>query len=185
MLDRLDEILYSEVFYKSLQFPDEWDSLVINRGKPETLRFIKTFGSTRVCLHRFSPCNTDESIWHPHAWPAAFLILEGKYQLDFGYSFDRFSEPENVSTCVMATGSSYEMINPLVWHRITPLNNSHVFTIMVNEEPFKEPHSQIRTTVGKDLLPVEDKIKLDMMKKFFDLIKMVRLNKFVREKFIT
>lgn len=183
MLDRLEEVLYSNDIYKYLQSPEEWDSLVINRGKPETLRFIKMFGNTRVCLHRFSPCNTDESIWHPHAWPAAFLILEGKYQLDFGYSFDRFSEPEHVSTCVMSPGSSYEMTNPLVWHRITPLNDSQVFTIMVNGEPFKEPHSQIRTTIGKGLLPVEDETKDNLMKKFFGLIKMVRLNKFVRERF--
>lgn len=133
--------------------PDEWDSLCINRRKPYTLRMFRQFGQYRVCLHRFDYCEEQDSFLHPHPWPAAFLILEGSYLQELGYSPDLTSDPISISRQYMRTGSVYEITDRHVWHKITP--QCQTYTIMVNGLPWENPHSQVRTTKGKDLEKME------------------------------
>ena len=65
-----------------------WDSLIVNRRKPYTYRVFTTLPTgLRLCLHKFDPCHTHEAFTHPHPWPGAFIILEGKYKMMSGYSY--------------------------------------------------------------------------------------------------
>ena len=131
---------------------DRWDSLIINRRKPHTYRvFTQLEDGYRLCLHKFNPCDRHEAFAHPHPWPGAFFIVSGSYRMNIGYSKDRESAPENVAEVVLTTGSSYEIINPLTWHSVIPLEET--YTIMLNGEPWgpEIAHKEVRTTKGKDL----------------------------------
>jgi hypothetical protein len=159
---------------KWLDEPERWDSLIINRRKPHTIRLF-TFNSTkdaRVCLHKFFPCSSDEAFPHPHPWPAVFTILENGYHMKIGVSKDRFSEPEYYENMYMRRCSSYEIDNPLTWHAIAPLNDEPVYTCMVNSAAFPDDvvHTAVRRTKGKDLEKLSENEKLDLLNKFKEIL---------------
>jgi hypothetical protein len=132
-----------------------WDSLIVNRRKPYTYRvFTGLPNGLRLCLHKFDPCHTHEAFAHPHPWPGAFIILQGMYRMQLGYACGGRldANPSEVTTCIFAKHSCYEIINPLTWHAVIPLQTT--YTIMVNDEPWDTEttaHKEVRTTRGKDL----------------------------------
>ena len=132
-----------------MQDPNSWNSLVINRRKPHTYRAWKMLGNDRVCVHKFDPCEPDDCFVHPHPWPAAFLILDGKYIQNIGYSKDLTDkDPTMIYREVLTRGSMYEMDSPTLWHSVQPLTTT--YTIMLNGEPW-DAHESTRRTKGKDL----------------------------------
>ncbi len=150
MLDKLDEAL--KLLPNLLNDKANWDSLIINRRKPHTYRVFTILpNGLRLCLHKFDPCCMDEAFLHPHPWPGAFILLEGSYRMKVGYSKSRTELPADVLEVILTKGCKYEIINPLTWHSVTPLEP--VYTIMVNGEPWDEntAHVDVRTTKGKDL----------------------------------
>lgn len=154
MLDKLLEILL--ILPELIAKPEVWDSLVINRRKPHTYRIFTKVDDWRVCLHKFKPCDTHESFRHPHPWPAAFMILEGKYKMWIGQSFNQTGKPIDVSQHIMTKYSSYEIVNPLTWHAITPLQET--YTIMINGTAWDKEKIAHRDTVpmtGIDLDKME------------------------------
>ncbi len=151
MLGKLDEVL--QLLPSLLDNPDNWDSLVINRRKPWTYR-VFTFlpDGSRICLHRFEPCDKHEAFLHPHPWPAAFVLVDGSYEMSLGRSETRTDkEPKDVAKLVLTKGSRYSMTDVNAWHSVSPLETTH--TIMVNGTPWDldYAHVSIRTTKGKDL----------------------------------
>jgi hypothetical protein len=132
-----------------------WDSLIVNRRKPYTYRvFTRLPDGLRLCLHKFDPCHTHEAFAHPHPWPGAFIILQGMYKMQLGYACGGRLDPNpsEVTTCIFTKHSCYEIINPLTWHAVIPLQTT--YTIMVNDEPWDTEttaHKEVRTTRGKDL----------------------------------
>lgn len=165
MLTRLKDYINMGVIKDLLSESSEWDSLIVNRRKPHTYRVFYNTGMFRICLHKFDTCDTEESFKHPHPWPAAFTVLKGSYLMGLGRSEDKFSNPESVATMLMKAGSAYEMVDPLTWHFIVPLEET--YTIMINGEPYREAvaHTSVRRTGGKDLdkMP-EDELKLHLAK---------------------
>lgn len=159
---------YLPSILKHLNSPDEWDSLVINRRKPYTYRLFSMFGEHRICLHRFDECLDTDSFFHPHPWPGAFIILDGQYSQTIGHSKDLISDPLEVAEFKLKAGSSYEISSPLTWHKITPSVETH--TIMLNGQPFENPHKSVRNTKGKDLDKLSEEDKLTHLNKFKVLI---------------
>lgn len=149
MLDTLKHVVH--IMPTLLDDESRWDSLVINRRKPFTYRMFTKVGNYRVCLHKFDKCDTDDSFYHPHPWPGAFVVLSGAYQMKIGRSKGRASEPVDVAEFIMRDGSAYEISDPLTWHSVTPLTTT--YTIMVNGKPWDKnvAHKSVRTTKGKDL----------------------------------
>lgn len=152
MLDKLNEALL--LLPSILNDRNAWDSLIVNRRKPHTYRVFTTLpNGLRLCLHKFDPCHTHEAFSHPHPWPGAFVLLQGSYKMSVGYScMGREDErPVNVSTFILKKHSSYEIVNPLTWHSVIPLETT--YTVMINGEPWSDEvaHSSVRTTKGKDL----------------------------------
>lgn len=152
MLKKLEEVLHRlpSMFSKT----EIWQSLVINKRKPTTYRVFTTLDcGSRVCLHRFLPCDTHEAFYHPHPWPAAFLLLRGAYQMKLGYAVHGSQDlkPVDVSELLLTTGSRYEIVDPDTWHSVAPL--CETYTIMVNDAPWDADHVSdgVRTTKGKDL----------------------------------
>lgn len=137
-----------------LERPFDWETLVINKRKPHTYRAWTMFGNPhyniRVCLHRFEPCTQAEAFFHPHPWPGAFSVLEGRYKMKIGYSEDRQAEPKQLMTMTLGAGSTYAMTDPMLWHSVQPLTTC--YSIMVNADPWPEvEHERAPTTKGKDL----------------------------------
>lgn len=161
MLDLLNYVINGPL-PPMLNMPSVWDSLLINKRKPHTYRIFTTLAipsypgvkSVRICLHKFDACSDSESFIHPHAWPAAFKVLKGGYRMKIGASETLFDCPIEFHTFDLRAGSSYEMVRTNEWHSITPLEET--YTVMVNGENYEKPHSEVRTTKGKDL----DKMKL-------------------------
>lgn len=150
MFKQLNVVL--NVLPKLLNKVELWDSLIINKRKPETYRVFTYVGNYRICLHHFKAADTEDTFWHPHAWPAAFAVLKGSYDLHLGRTPNRESrEVTGVNKFRMAAGSRYEMVNPLDWHNIVPITDT--YTVMINGAPYSKNvvHSAVRTTKGKDL----------------------------------
>lgn len=152
MLEKLEKAIH--LLPSMLSKTEIWKSLVINRRKPTTYRvFTQLEDSTRVCLHRFLPCDTHEAFYHPHPWPGAFLVLRGAYQMRLGYATGGTTDlkPVDVSQMLLTTGSRYEIVDPDVWHSVAPV--CETYTIMVNDAPWDADHVSegVRTTANKDL----------------------------------
>lgn len=148
MLDILKNIIESKLVY-GLSDPKNWDTLVINRRKPHTYRMWTYIDGYRVCLHRFNPCEADEVFAHPHPWPGAFLMLKGEYIHDIGVSRYHNDKPEWLYREIIHPGTMYEITHPRTWHKVQPTKET--WTIMVNGEPFKHQHDDVKRTKGKDL----------------------------------
>jgi hypothetical protein len=138
---------------------ETWQSLIIDRRKPHTYRVFKQFGEHRVCLHRFEACDDSDAFAHPHPWPAAFLLLSGQYIQSIGGSVDLQSQPEFYMRELVRPRSMYEIINPLNWHKIQPLNTT--YTLMINGPGWDVTHKDTRTTKGKDLKSMSDEEMID------------------------
>jgi hypothetical protein len=150
-----------------------WDSLIVNRRKPITYRVFTTLpNGLRLCLHKFEPCHTHEAFSHPHPWPGAFMILQGKYQMNVGYSCNgrMDSLPADVMSLILNKYSFYEIINPLTWHSVVPLEPT--YTVMVNGEPWDKSiaHNDVRTTKGKDLEKMPESELIDHLSIFQRLL---------------
>lgn len=156
MIETLHELIPE--IRKSLNNPQDWDSLIVNRRKPWTYRVFRKFGDLRVCLHAFDPCSSDESFPHPHPWPGAFLMLKGSYIHQIGFSPDLVSQPTFCFREIVRPFSTYEILDQRLWHSVQPLERT--YTIMVNGDPWKDAHKEVRTTKGKDL----DKMTQDELK---------------------
>lgn len=169
MLDRLNEALV--LLPSILDNREAWDSLIVNRRKPFTYRVFTTLpNELRLCLHKFDPCHTHEAFSHPHPWPGAFVILQGSYKMNVGYSCmgRKDNHPAEVLSLILKKYSCYEIIDPLTWHSVIPLETT--YTVMVNDvpwEPETQAHTSIRTTKGKDL----DKMPEDELLQHLELFK--------------
>lgn len=155
-----DHEMITELFDALANLPEllddrsAWDSLLVNRRKPYTYRVFTTLpNGLRLCLHKFDSCHTHEAFAHPHPWPGAFVILQGRYKMDIGYSCNgrEDSVPAEVVSLILNKHSSYEIVNPLTWHTVAPLEET--YTVMVNDAPWdaETAHKDVRTTKGKDL----------------------------------
>ncbi len=158
MLDKLD-IALGMLQYNDFEMLDEvekWQSMIINRRKPHTFRAFRIFNyeplaGCRLCLHRFEPCEEHEAFMHPHPWPSAMIVLDGKYRMRVGASADLKSNPVVVMDEILTGGSRYNMLEPLGWHSVQPLTTC--WSIMINGAPWGPgvAHEKAPTTKGKNL----------------------------------
>lgn len=113
---------------------EAWHGMDITYNKPHIRRAWREWGQGRVYVHWIDGCFKEEAYMHPHPWPSAIRILEGKYTMRLG--FKRDDKVEVISTQEFIKGSAYEMTNPLGWHSIQPQSGSFVLSLMVTGTPF-------------------------------------------------
>lgn len=150
MINELDAAL--AILPDLLSKRELWDSLIVNRRKPFTYRVFTTLpNGLRCCLHKFDPCNVEESFYHPHPWPGAFVVLDGAYRMKVGLAPDRFAGPVEVMDTIYQRYSTYAITNPLTFHSVIPLMET--YSVMVNDKPWplENCHTSVKTTKGKDL----------------------------------
>ena len=146
-----------------------WESLIINRRKPYTYRVHTQLNDLRVCLHKFETCSEEESFFHPHPWPGAFLVLSGGYRMGVGHSQSLTAKPDHVVTIDLTKWCRYEITEPTTWHSVTP--SGLTYSVMVNGPPWGHlAHQDVRTTKGKDLEKMSDESLEEHLRAFRFLI---------------
>jgi len=134
-----------------------WQSLDINYHPPFVERLWMQWGEYRVSLHRIHPCAPSDALFHPHPWPSAMRILDGKYEMAIGYG--KGSEPPPVAGRIIAsTDVRYEMIDQDAWHYVRPLERP-AMTIMVTGKPWKRESPM----ASEPLQPLDDKRRNELM----------------------
>ena len=130
--------------------PDKWGSLVIDRRKPHTFRAFIQVGDSRICLHRFEPCEPSDSFAHPHPWPSSMLVLSGEYEMAVSYTSDLSnSDHSPVIRVFLGAGSTYQMLERETWHQVIP--RTRCYSLMVNGPRWDNPHRRAPSTGGKGL----------------------------------
>jgi hypothetical protein len=158
MLDIITQVMQDESL---LDNNSEWNSLDITYEPPHVERVWRQWGEYRVYLHRISRCTTDQALWHPHPWPSVVHIASGSYEMGVanGYKFPASGtiDPlKNELACklILPTGTYYEMLEPMGWHYVRPLET--VMSIMVTGKPWQNAYQpQKEKHVPQELNMVE------------------------------
>lgn len=123
-----------EIILDKAHLKQFWNSTQIGLN---TYRIWTQAGEYRVCLHYVDKDNMVDANMHTHAWPASFLVVQGKYYVNIGNYTDTQSDIlTNVRGMQLSSGSAYEMKYPLEAHQAFPLEDS--YAIMVNKPKFQD-----------------------------------------------
>lgn len=164
MLERLHKV-EDELPELLREFPDAWESLDVNYEPPRVERLWRQHGDLRIYLHRIHPC--EEALYHPHPWPSAIRILSGRYEMGVAESPMLRSQAvmrqtREVAKLVIGPGAQYEMVNPIGWHYVRPLDEPSL-SLMVTAKPWDPPifkHDDFGKTVKLEPLSGPAKAQL-------------------------
>ncbi len=134
-----------------------WNSLDINYHPPVVERLWMPWGEYRVSLHRIHPCAPSDALFHPHPWPSAMRILDGRYEMAIGYGTGT-TAPPIAARIIAGTDVRYEMTDPDAWHYVRPLDRP-AMTIMVTGKPWPRP----TPPVNEPLKPLDDARRIELM----------------------
>lgn len=111
-----------------------WSSLDVDYHPPRVERLYRSVGAYRVNLHCIHPCQPGTALFHPHPWPSAMRVLQGRYEMAVGYG-PGDKVPEIAATFIVEGSMRYEMIAPDAWHWVRPIDGL-VWTVMVTGAPW-------------------------------------------------
>ena len=119
-----------------------WNGLHIDYEHPHVDRlWIPWKNDTRINLHRIYPCSEAQAFIHPHPWPSAVLILEGRYEMIMGHILPHDDEAgplqavEATATIILEENSRYEMANRWGTHSVRPLDGPSL-SLMITGKPW-------------------------------------------------
>lgn len=126
-----------------LRNPEGWHSKLIDYHPPKVERLWREWQGYRIMLHRIYPCESSEALWHPHNWPSAMRVVEGKYEM--GVSYGREAPTGLGARIILPAGATYEMVYPLGWHYVRPLGEPTLSVMIVGpryDEPLDAPSTK-------------------------------------------
>jgi hypothetical protein len=110
-----------------------WNTLEVLYEPPRVERVWTQIEENRLFLHRIYPCK--QGYYHPHPWPSAVTIIQGRQIMTVGVGDPR-GEPPPVSTTIhLAAKSSYEMLDPRGWHAVMPQDEPSL-SLMLTGRPW-------------------------------------------------
>lgn len=118
-------------YFKDRDFSKLKD-LYVDYHHPMVERLWMDWEGYRIYLHCIHPCEPGEALYHPHPWPSAIHILDGKYEMGLGYGKEN---PPIAATIVADSGTQYEMLDPDGWHYVRPILEPS-YSIMVTGKPW-------------------------------------------------
>lgn len=158
----LDKLYYIQSHLgELLESPEAWSTLDINYEKPHVQRVWRQVGDLRVSLHKIFPCEYYECFFHPHPWPSALKIEDGRYEMSIGYG-EGLTPRCDITKLILPAGSYYEMTDYNAWHSVRPLDTP-VMSLMVTGKPWG------RTMPKSDKIQLScltDETKVDIMSFF-------------------
>jgi hypothetical protein len=143
----------------------------VNYHHPRVERLWTQVGDSRLMLHVIHPCNSSEALYHPYPWPSAMHVLSGRYETAYAIRYkpsdkeirnfkwkkypispsikllDRVDDKGNqivlkeLSRLIMEGDIYIEMLEPLGWHYVRPIN-SYCLSMMMIGKPFEEKDDQ-------------------------------------------
>jgi hypothetical protein len=122
-----------------LQEPQGWNGLLVTYEQPTVERLWRPLDAgdgSRIHIHIIHPCLEGQAYFHPHPWPMAIRVLEGKYEMGIGFSVDD-EPPERFATVMVVPGTEYDMAHPGGWHFVRPLEDP-VVSVMVTGKPQRD-----------------------------------------------
>lgn len=117
-----------------------WNSLDIDYEFPHVKRVWRQYGNHRVLLHRIEPCNREVAFWHPHKSPSAVFVFgdpssRSAYEMGIGYGIGPKPPIAMVMQVAGQDSFSYEMIDPLGWHYVRPIEGPS-YSVMIIGRPW-------------------------------------------------
>lgn len=151
--------------------PSIWKTLDIDYYPPRVERlWTELNDGTRLFIHVIHPTESP-CLFHKHRWPAAFKIIQGKYEMGISYSeseIDSDSAYETlpmISKFILDTGSYYEMTNTHSLHYVKPLDNISI-SLMITGPLYKESEYR-KEVLNKKLNPLTDNRKNEILNTVF------------------
>ena len=129
-----------------------WKGMRIDYHRPFVDRAWRAWRDCRLSIHRIHPCARDEALLHPHPWPSAIAILDGRYEMAIGYSAG-ISAPPIAARVIATAGTAYEMTDPDGWHSVRPLDVPSL-SVMLSGPPWRRA-MPVEPAVPQQLLSAE------------------------------
>jgi hypothetical protein len=167
MIDELKRVEKDELLDLLIN-PSAWKSLNINYHPPHAERvWAELKNGNRIYLHFIHHCEKGEALNHPHPWPSAMHVLNGRYEMGVGYG-EGNENPEMVMNLETERGGLYyDMTHRDGWHYVRPMEPGNpVATVMLAGKPWD------RWSPGpeEELKPLDEArvwVMLEYFKKFY------------------
>lgn len=118
-----------------LETPEGWTGMRIDYHPPFVDRAWRPWGENRLSIHRIYPCEPGAALLHPHPWPSAIRVLDGRYEMAMGYG-PGLVAPPIAARMIAAPGTEYAMIHRDAWHDVRPLDGP-TLSIMLSGPPWE------------------------------------------------
>ena len=112
-----------------------WSGMRIDYHRPFVDRAWRPWRDCRLSIHRIHPCSPDEALLHPHPWPSAIAILDGRYEMAIGFGAGVVAPPI-AARVIAAAGTTYEMTDPDGWHSVRPIGSPSL-SVMLSGPPWQ------------------------------------------------
>jgi hypothetical protein len=129
----LDTLFAAEAALPALLAEPGWQGLHVDYHPPRVDRVWRAWGAGhRIYLHRIHPCAPGEALFHPHPWPSAMRVVDGRYEMAIGYGATR---PPIAARVIAGPSTAYDMTAPDAWHSVRPLDGPSL-SLMVTGRPW-------------------------------------------------
>jgi hypothetical protein len=95
------------------------------------------------------------------------MITEGSYLMEYGIGEGLVETAKYLSSFILTEGSTYDMNNKNLWHRVCPL--STVYSVMYTGKPWNRPMPVVEIPPQR---PLTDDEKWELLRKFRDRFRM-------------
>lgn len=161
-LKQIEEKILPDLLNK----PQEWKTLLVNYHPPIVERLWAQIGNYRVLLHFIHKCETKDALFHPHPWPSAMHVLNGKYEMGLGFG-PGVVEPEKMCTLLLENGGAYyDMTHIDGWHYVRPVEGVCATVMLIGK-----PWDREQIEVTEKPKPFSEERKLIMLRFFSDYYK--------------
>ena len=166
MIDILKKIEREQILDILSQPIEKFKTLYVDYEHPyvERLQYNLEDGY-RLFFHVIHTCKTEVALYHPHPWPSAMHILEGKYETGVSYSeveehykhtetgeLNELIAKNEVAKFIISDNPSgsayYQMPNWKGWHYVRPITICHT-TMITHTQWYKG------NKATKELYPIE------------------------------
>ena len=165
MIDKLKQI-EDKLIIDLLSKPAEWNTLLVNYHPPIVERCWAQIGNYRIYLHFIHKCESQDALFHPHPWPSAMHVLNGKYEMSLGFG-PGIVEPEKMCTILLENGGAYyDMTHIDGWHSVRPVDGVCATVMLVGK-----PWGREQVEVTEKPQPFSEDRKLMMLRFFSEYYK--------------
>lgn len=130
-----------------------WRGMRIDYHHPFVDRAWRPWRDCRLSIHRIYSCAPGEALLHPHPWPSAIAILDGRYEMAVAYGTG-IARPPIACRVIATAGSRYEMTDRDSWHSVQPLDAPSL-SVMLSGPPWERAMPVEPAAPQAELSPIE------------------------------